>query len=196
MPTGYTLEIEKGISFNDFVLTCARAFGACIELRDSSLSPNIPEFKPDDFHLKGLMVAEKDIDKFFDMTDEEAAVLAQKEYVERVECDKAAIKKEEALKEKYFAMLNQALNWKPPTDEHNELKSFMTQQIRDSLKFDCSTGYYKRDFKLLSGKEWLETKWTNNIESIGYHKKGYLEEVVRVKKRNKWVNELKESLKQ
>ena len=40
MPTGYTAElIEKGMEFNDFVLTCARAFGACIELRDRKLAP-------------------------------------------------------------------------------------------------------------------------------------------------------------
>jgi hypothetical protein len=34
MPTGYTDKIKDGISFEEFVLSCARQFGACISMRD------------------------------------------------------------------------------------------------------------------------------------------------------------------
>lgn len=33
MPTGYTSSIKDGISFENFVLKCARNFGACIAWR-------------------------------------------------------------------------------------------------------------------------------------------------------------------
>lgn len=38
MPSCYTSDIADGkdVSFNDFVLKCARAFGACIEQRDDN----------------------------------------------------------------------------------------------------------------------------------------------------------------
>ena len=34
MPTGYTYKIGEGASFKEFVMACARAFGACVEMRD------------------------------------------------------------------------------------------------------------------------------------------------------------------
>jgi len=44
MPTGYTAEIyegEKEVTFEKFALTCARAFGACITIRDEPMSASI-----------------------------------------------------------------------------------------------------------------------------------------------------------
>jgi hypothetical protein len=40
MPTGYTAMIEEreDVTFREFALTCARAFGACIMQRDNSLA--------------------------------------------------------------------------------------------------------------------------------------------------------------
>lgn len=38
MPTGYTADIKDGITFRDFALRCARAFGATIMQRDEDIS--------------------------------------------------------------------------------------------------------------------------------------------------------------
>ena len=40
MATGYTMDIYDGknVSFEDFCLSCARAFGACILQRDDNTS--------------------------------------------------------------------------------------------------------------------------------------------------------------
>ena len=47
MPTGYTAPIKDGISFNDFMWGCARAFGALIMMRDDPPGTPIPErFEP------------------------------------------------------------------------------------------------------------------------------------------------------
>lgn len=34
MPTGYTADIKDGIDFKTYAMNCARAFGACVMLRD------------------------------------------------------------------------------------------------------------------------------------------------------------------
>lgn len=54
MPTIYTSDIRDGISFKTFALNCARAFGACVEIRDEpGGGEKIPEaFKASDYHLK------------------------------------------------------------------------------------------------------------------------------------------------
>ena len=58
MPTGYTSKIADGIGFKDFALSCARAFGACIEMRDDPSDKPIPnEFKPNDYHKKRMAAA-------------------------------------------------------------------------------------------------------------------------------------------
>ena len=59
MPTGYTADIYEGndVSFRDFALKCARAFGACIEQRDDDANdkPKLIEKTKDNYHIKRLM---------------------------------------------------------------------------------------------------------------------------------------------
>jgi len=45
MPTGYTLDLYDGknITFKEFVMKCAGAFGALISMKDESLDAPIPE---------------------------------------------------------------------------------------------------------------------------------------------------------
>ncbi len=49
MPTGYTHLIEEGCNLEEFVWACARAFGACVMMRDDSVDKPVPEkFEPSD----------------------------------------------------------------------------------------------------------------------------------------------------
>ena len=65
MPTGYTAELmEKGEPFNRFVMRCARAFGALIDLRDAQMDAPIPEkFEPSDYHVKALAKALAELER-------------------------------------------------------------------------------------------------------------------------------------
>ena len=47
MPTGYTCQIETGITFEQFALNCSRAFGALSNMRDDPSGTPIPnKIKP------------------------------------------------------------------------------------------------------------------------------------------------------
>lgn len=49
MPSAYTAPVQDGkiTEFKDFAILCARAFGACIDMRDDPLDKPIPEaFSP------------------------------------------------------------------------------------------------------------------------------------------------------
>lgn len=64
MPTGYTSYIGQGCDFKTFAMKCARAFGACIDMRDSSLDAQIPDsFEPSRYHLKEKRAAERKFKK-------------------------------------------------------------------------------------------------------------------------------------
>lgn len=57
MPTGYTAKLHNGEeqTFPEFVMSCARAFGALITMRDDPADAEIPdEFKPSDYHVREL----------------------------------------------------------------------------------------------------------------------------------------------
>jgi hypothetical protein len=48
MPTGYTAPIADGMTFEQFALGCARAFGALVTMRDEPSDAPIPErLEPD-----------------------------------------------------------------------------------------------------------------------------------------------------
>ena len=65
MPTGYTDLINNGCTFNEFVMGCARAFGATIDMRDEPLGAEIPEkFELSDYHSAKIDEAKRETKEF------------------------------------------------------------------------------------------------------------------------------------
>jgi hypothetical protein len=83
MPTGYTADIEKGITFEEYALRCARA---CImEIRDLPWDAPIPDTIEDSgvqYHADQLIDKQKQLEEFEAMTDEQWAAAAKAEYEE------------------------------------------------------------------------------------------------------------------
>lgn len=70
MATGYTSKINEGISFKEFALDCARAFGAKVDIRCNSSAEEIKIHEVDDRFLANLMRAKRKQTDFMSMTDE------------------------------------------------------------------------------------------------------------------------------
>ena len=126
MPTGYTADIEKGISFKEYALRCARAFGACIEMRDDPNDKPIPEkFEVSDYHTKALAAAKRKLAEVTKMSIADCEKRAEKEYNQRTKEHNETISKKLALKKKYEDMLAEVRAWKIPSPEHTEFAKFM-----------------------------------------------------------------------
>jgi hypothetical protein len=196
MPTGFTKCISDDVSFEKFVMGCARAFGALITMRDDPLDAEIPdEFQPTDYHTKQLSDLEAKLAVLRTMSIFDAEIEADKEYLNRCAQKEDGIRKDRELRGKYKAMLAKVDAWEPPTDEHTEIKKFMMEQIRESIEFDCSESYYlEKKIEKLSGEDWLANKIESTVNSIGYHKIEHQKEVDRCAVRSKWVRELRQSL--
>lgn len=199
MPTGYTWKIRDGEIKNgkDFILLCARAFGACIDMREESLDAKIPdEFKPNTYHKEQLIKAQNDLIKFKNMSIEEVQKIVNQEHVEVVEYNKKYYKELLEIKSKYLNILADVYSWQEATEEHKELKKYSIQQIEDSIKWDCGhMDDYLKPVEKESAKSWLKRQIDKCQKDIVYYTEKQKEENERVAGRNKWIRELKDSLK-
>ena len=173
MATGYTAQIGEGITFEAFILSCARNFGALISMRDAPGDAEIPgEFKPSSYHKEQLQEAEVELKSLRNITVGEANEKAKHEYQKMLVDNEKAVRNGNILEGKYRKMLTKVKAWKPPTPDHKGLKDFMVSQIEDSIKWDCDTEYYISNIPpIKSGEEWLRDKLQSCLEDVNYHTK-------------------------
>ena len=197
MPTGYTSDVADGkiTDFKTYALQCARAFGACIMLRDEPMSDDIPEFEPSDHHKKALEDAQRNLSEFNAMSDEEKVSLFEKETAKRIEQAQEGIARNQQQLDRYSKMLKHAKAFKAPTPEHAEYAKFLVSQLEESIRFDCGDDYWQQRLEeKLTFDEWCDSKMESIVKDIKYHRQHLKEEIERTKSRNKWVADLKKSL--
>ncbi len=195
MPTGYTAKIAEGISFRTFAMDCARAFGACIELRDSpGGGDQIPQaFEPSSYNSDRLRQCQAELEALERMSDAELTAKAEAEHAESVASNEKWTSDRTALRAKYEAMLSEAERWKPPTPNHEGLAKFMAEQIRESIRFDCGD-YTPEVAPLLGAEQWRNKERARLLKDCAYHADAYAKEVERTRSRNEWVAALRASL--
>ena len=191
MPTGYTADIAQGIGFDQFVWNCARAFGALIMLRDEPAGAAIPErFEPSTSYQKWIGEARAEVARLEALTGDEIGIAAAGAY----EVALASWRKREAgadaLRAKYEAMLAKVLEWKP-NPMHESLQQFMADQIRESIRFDCSGSTQPVQQEAAA---WLAGQLEHHRRMLGRYEQMHLEEVARTEERNQWLKVLRESV--
>lgn len=195
MPTGYTADIAKGIDFTQYLLGCARAFGALVTMRDAPADTDIPDvFEPSDYNAKALVAARERLAALEVMSAEEAVRAAASAYDEQETRRVVRLQEIAELRAKYEAMLLKAKAWKPPTPEHQGLSDFMQEQIVRSIEFDCGSSYYEKPTERLTGPQWLAEAKASAQRDIEYHTKHHADEVKRCADRAAWVKALRDSL--
>ena len=196
MPTGYTAGIKDGMTFEEYALGCAKAFGACITMRDDTGDQEIPdEFEVDEHHLERKKVAEEELIHLGEISQDEAINRATVDWEKAEERRIGQLHSNLDLKIKYDLMLAQVKSWEVPTTSHVEFYNFMVSQLEESIDFDCSSDFYSTPTVRMSGEEWLSERMDSINRRINYHAESYEDEVCRVKDRNSWIKALREGLR-
>jgi hypothetical protein len=194
MPTGYTADIPKGITFKQYALNCARAFGALIMMRDDPADAPIPQkFEPSNHYDKTINETKEKLEKLNGLSSKELAKVCDEYYQMEAERYSKRMRETAELREKYEAMLEQAKAYEPPTPEHEEYAKFLVTQIEESIRFDCSTDYYTEPVKYKPAV-WLRMQVKELQRTLDYYIDAKEKDIDRTNKRNEWVDALRKSL--
>lgn len=193
MPTGYTAGIADGITFNEYALLCARAFGATVTMRDEPMDSEIPEaFSPSSYYTERLTEITAELEKIRAMSEADAKKEAKKDFDAQVNARMESIRRSADLRSKYEAMLREVKAYSPPSPDHVEFKNFMRSQIEESMKWDCAVCGDAPTLE--SGRVWKSRKIQRLLDDIEYHERMQQEEISRTADRNRWVKQLRASL--
>lgn len=197
MPSGITAPIYEGqeTTFEQFMLRCARHFGALMFMREEPMDAPIPnEILPEPRYKEQLEIA---IQKYNDFllnppTDEELEKMYQTAYEQAEKEHSEHIQKKRQMEGRYREMLEKVYDWTPPTREHEELKDFAVQQLLDSIRFDCRV----REFYFPEKKDWINRERNKDIleKEINVCKRRYEENLKSAKEKTEWIQSLKASL--
>lgn len=196
MPTGYTHGVQTGAitKFDDFAWQCARAFGALVLLRDDMDAPIPEEFQPSDYHAKAIEAARAELVRLEAMTPEDANAEARRLYEQSAREYEGRVERKAAERHRYEAMLDKVRAWVPPSSDHVGMKDFMIKQLVESIDFDCN-GTYDGRMKFQTGDEWRASAIKEARRSVEYHAAEHAKEVERTESRNRWIKQLRESLR-
>lgn len=198
MPSGYTSDLYDGkdISFEQFVLRCARAFGPFIMQRDESLDvePRLLEYNPDSYSERELVKNLAKLEFLLSMTEEEKSNGYLTYVAEKVEAQSKSEIRRAGIRARYETMLRKVLTWNVSgySDEFlPNLKKFMIEQLEESIKFDGSS-YVDRILE--SPQEWWENQVNTTKRYIEIEREQIQKDKERVESQNRMARDLFDSL--
>lgn len=195
MPTGYTCDVQNGkiTDLREFAMVCARAFGATITMRDDPADAPIPEtFEPDtSYYDQRIAEAQATLDELNTLTGEQREARAEAAYRAAVRSHNEAFDRRNEQRQRYEAMIAKVEAWKAPAS-HAEMKAFMLDQLRESVRFDC--GYEMEPPKDMTGDEWWREQRDAAVRQLSYATEHRAKEISMAAERTRWVSELRASL--
>lgn len=198
MPTGYTSKVQDGeiTNLEEFALYCARAFGATITMRDAPMDEKVPErFEPyTKYNDERIEEAEAILKEVPEFTKDQCSIRAEEEFRQELDAHLQRSKKKREAKARYEEMLELVRGWEPKPTVSN-LKAFMIEQLEKSIDFDCQDYGEEEEIVRLTAEEWRKKTLQKASRDLKYHKTAREEEIERTEKRNKWLQDLRESLK-
>lgn len=194
MPTGYTHKVCEGTitDFPEFAMSCARAFGALITMRDDPMDAAIPnEFAPDTkYYDERLADSKKRLQEVMELSKDDLETVALAEHAEALAHRKTYLANKELEASRLNDMIAKVRMWHPPTPDHVEMKKFMIEQIEMSFP-----GTYAPSIPaLLDGTAWRQKEINRLSDDVVRYQKEVNKEIERARGRSEWVKALRASL--
>lgn len=194
MPTGYTYPVVDGkiTEFPDFAISCARAFGALISMREEPMDAPVPEeFAPNtDYYDKRIAAGKARLGELLVMTSAEAAAAALAEHEKAIADRDRYLADKDIEASRVNSMLAKVRAWEPPSPDHAEMKKFMVDQLSISLPGD----YVPTIPDLVDGATWRSAQISELDKQIIRDQSERDKEIERAAGRSEWLKKLRASL--
>ncbi len=191
MPTGYTapiIESKKPITLRQYALRCARAFGACLNMRDDDMDLPPPQsLQPDEdsYHVESLAKAHSTIKRLSRMTKAQKKAYNIKRRKAQLRSLTKGKVRADVERARYAAMRNEVQAWDAPAELAN-LKEFMLSQIEVSAS-DRMTDYYANEIAKLGKVDYYRNDLDGAIRDIEYHTEKIAKERQGIEQANQWL---------
>lgn len=196
MPTGYTAGVADGriATFEAFVWECARGMGALVTLRDDTDAPIPDRFEVEPYHAQQIAKLRATLAEAEAWTADEAQRRADEEHSAETKAHRQREQKRAETEARYRTMLAAVEAWQPPTPDHVDFRTFMREQLAESIKWDCgdlrTPGPERK-----TGAEYRHAVMKAAAHSLRYHTEEQEKEAARVESRNRWLAALRASVK-
>jgi hypothetical protein len=194
MPTTYTARIHEGenVTFAEFVMTCARAMGPLITMKEEPADAPVPdEFPPSPRYAQNAERHRRQLAAIEAWTPEQAgadAAAAHAGALREAERDNAVAC---VRRERFTAMLASVRAWVPPSLDHEPLKRFMAEQLTTAIDRECSERSLPEP---VSGQEWRTTRAEQERRMAEYYEREAAREAEQARWRTGWIKALRASL--
>lgn len=190
MATGYTWPVRNGeVTFEEFVLDCARAFAWWMRDSDSKTLTDPPISNT---YAKLLRKEKAKLARLESLSAEEIMAEHEEAYWKVREDNLEMGLENIVIRKRYLGMLDKVETWKPPSEVHEGLKNFMIEQLNDSIKHDCGSDFqYKINPRHF---EWHEERIKQAKRMVDSYTEKAAEEAQRNIDNQRWTDQLRESL--
>ena len=204
--TGYTYKlVEDNQSFEEFVWTCVRAMGVCIDIRDEEMGAHIdlhalckidPSYeirvKEKELALKKLLKLKTDAQRIdYGKRIKQDRINSYKECAE----EKSIQKANKILR----SMIRKVERWHPPTSKHKTFKEFMLNQLNSSLSDYDHSKYYTKQIDKIKKQHPLDIYQCDLLyaqQGLDSAKKHLQDHIININDRRDWFNNLIASVPQ
>lgn len=196
MATGYTAKLMKdGQTFQEFIMGCARAFGALIEMRDAPNGATIPEkFEPSKYHAEQLIESKNELERLQSMNDSEKEAFGESAKEADVKRAEERLEEVRSENERLENMAAQVRAWNPPTQDHHGLKDFMLKQIGISKHGLEYQGSCLSKARKKPATAYYVSAVSSACRQVAYHEEENAKEIDRTTGRTEWVQQLRASI--
>lgn len=195
MPTGYTAKLCDGDqSFEDFVLSCARAFGPLTFMREDPVDARIPDEVDSQisYYEKAIKGISEDLAHAIAMSPEEAEAGAAAEYEVLLKQFHQSVEKNRLVAARLATMRQKVFAWFPPSPDHENLKKFMLEQLQvtESHEGTCHSSPPVK----MPGADWRVMRIQGFANNLRVYSETLINEISKTKNGNKWIKDLRTSL--
>lgn len=192
MASAITECIYDDASFQEFVWKATSGIGYSRWADDADLRTH--KFTVAPYLQENIEDAKKNLEELQNLTDEEKAVRTKAFNEECSSFHEKYDDNKDEKRKKLLTMRAHVEEWEIPTEHHENFKSFMLQQIDETIEWDCRENTREEAFEDMSVNEWYALQIEVASSSLQNAISRYAREQKAIAEANSWLEALRASV--